>query len=118
MLDLNYIQFLLTTNDRAVERGVLAIYNRQTSDEKVIGITRHTNGRGFNGPDSRVGTYYANWIIKGNRLTGRHLINARIMIMKYSKQLLEVALEKKKAAEKAAAESADKDSPESGSAET
>ena len=113
-LDLNYIQFLLTTNDLAVERGILAIYNRQTADEKVVGITRHTNGRGFNGPDSRTGTYYANWIIKGNRLTGRHLINARIMIMKYSKQLLEVALEKKAAAEKAAA---DKDSTESGSAE-
>lgn len=106
VLDLNYIQFLLTTNDVAVERGLVAIYHRQTNDEKVVGITRHVNGRGFNGPDARLGSYYANWVIKGNKLSGRHLIQARIMVMKYARQLLEVALEKK-AAEKAAKEKAE-----------
>jgi hypothetical protein len=36
---------LLDTNDRAVERAIVAIYERQTADEKQTEHTRHDNSR-------------------------------------------------------------------------
>ena len=41
------IQNLLATNDLAVERAVVAIYDRQTQDEKRDSDTKHDNFRGF-----------------------------------------------------------------------
>lgn len=94
-----YIDWLLIMNDRAVERAVVAIYNRQENDEKVSGTTHHSNGVGFSGADARKGSYYARWVlgeIKGvpMRLTGHHLDNARLMMRKYVRQLSEIAAEK------------------------
>lgn len=89
--DPDYIRWLLTMNDRAVERAIVAIYNRQTEDEKREGDTRHTNGIGFSGADARLGTYYAKWVLKGNSLTGNHLMKARLMAHKYVRQLAEIA---------------------------
>lgn len=84
---------LLGRNDdvgvRAVGAAMVALYNRQTSDEKISGGTRVQNGRGFSSYDAKRGTYYARWVMKGNRLTGRHLDRARKMARKYRKQLAE-----------------------------
>jgi hypothetical protein len=85
------IAALLFTNDRAVERAVVAIYNRQTLDEQRSEDTLHHNGIGFSGAHAKLGTYYAKWIISGRHLTGNHLIKARAMMMKYTAQLLEDA---------------------------
>jgi hypothetical protein len=41
------IRTLLNKNDKAVERGLVAIYNRQTLDEKLDKYTKHRNGVGF-----------------------------------------------------------------------
>lgn len=87
----DYIRWLLTMNDMAVERAIVAIYNRQTSDEKLTDNTRHSNGIGFAYPDARLGSYYARWVISGKHLTGQHLLKARIMSMKYIKQLVDIA---------------------------
>jgi hypothetical protein len=85
------IKSLLDRSDKAVERAVLAIYERQTSDEQVTGETRHHNRRGFASCHAHLGTYYAKWILSGHRLTGGHLERARRMCHCYSKQLLQVA---------------------------
>lgn len=92
--DPNYIKWLLTMNDRAVERAILAIYNRQTYDEQVSSDTKHSNGIGFSGADARLGTYYAKWILSGKNLSGNHLDNARMMSHKYVRQLCEIATAK------------------------
>lgn len=91
-----YIDWLICNNDRAVERAVVAIYKRQEPDEQASGTTNKSNGRGFNKFDGPKGSYYAKWIlgeIKGEpmRLTGRHLDNARVMMRKYVRQLSEIA---------------------------
>jgi len=96
VVDVQYVQYLLSVNDYAVERAILAIFNRQTEDEQNVGMTKHTNGRGFNGTDAHLGSYYAKWLMSNRRLSGRHLMKARLMMMKYAKQLVEVAQEKAK----------------------
>jgi hypothetical protein len=89
--DPNYIKWLLTMNDRAVERAIVAIYNRQTADEKSSQNTTHSNGVGFSGADASLGSYYAKWILSGRNLTGNHLSKARMMSQKYVRQLVEIA---------------------------
>lgn len=85
------IQKLIDTNDRAVERAILRIYDLQTADEKTSGETRDHNKVGFSGAHSRSGSYYATWILRGRNLNGKHLVKARGMIRKYWKQLLVTA---------------------------
>ena len=82
------IKDLLSSNDRAVERAILVIYNNQTLDEKNEVTVSHNNGIGFLPMHARRGTYYANWLNSGRHLNGRHLEIARTMTMKYTRQLL------------------------------
>ncbi len=86
-----YIYDLLSKSDYAVERAMLAIFNRQTMDEQNLGSTIVHNGMGFAAPDARLGSYYARWIISGKRLSGKHLDKARSMSYKYVGQLQKVA---------------------------
>jgi hypothetical protein len=85
------IAALLFTNDIAVERAIVAIYNRQTLDEQSSQETKHSNGVGFSGAHARLGTYLAKWIISGNHLNGKFLVKGRAMMMHYIGQLLEDA---------------------------
>jgi hypothetical protein len=85
------ILLLLRTNDLAVERAIVALYRRQTKDEKAVGGTKHANGRGFNHTHARTGTYCAKWILSGKRLTGKWLQECRQMAIFYHRQLLEIA---------------------------
>lgn len=85
------VEALLTKSNFAVERAILAIYERQTQDEKVTSDTRHRNARGFSAAHVSKGSYYARWILGGRHLTGRHLENARKIAMHYTQQLVDVA---------------------------
>jgi hypothetical protein len=87
----NGIRHLLLTNDRAVERAMVAIYKRQTADEKATDDTKHVNGRGFNCCHAKRGSYFARWVLSGRRLSGWHLETARKMALRYTRQLAEVA---------------------------
>lgn len=82
---------LLQTNNTAVERGILAIYKRQTNDEKITHNTRHHNNVGFSAADARTGTYLANWLLSGKHLNGKFLDKGRSIAIKYRKQLTEIA---------------------------
>jgi hypothetical protein len=79
---------LLRRNDRAVERAMVVLYDRQTSDEKAVSDTRHTNQRGFSCFHAKSGSYYARWCIKGNRLTDE--ANGRVMIKAIEKPKMTV----------------------------
>ncbi len=100
MVDINTIKQVLLANNLAVERAILVLYARQTSDEQRAGSTTHRNGRGFNAFHAEMGTYYARWLQSGRHLTGKHLEKARKMSLQYAAQLLEEA--QAKAAAKAA----------------
>lgn len=81
----------LLKQPRAVERGIVAIFNKQTEDEKTADETKHHNKRGFTGSDARRGSYYAKWILSGRHLTGGHEVKARKMLTKYIGQLTKIA---------------------------
>ena len=85
------IEALINTNDRAVERAMVAIWERQTRDEQATETTRHHNGIGFSGWTARSGTYYAGWIMSGRRLTGKHLDKARRIALHHAGQLTDFA---------------------------
>lgn len=78
-------------NQEWFERAILAIYDRQTSDEKMEQETKHSNNRGFNKPDGYKLAYYAKWIRSGKHLSGWHLNNAKVKMHKYVGQLTRIA---------------------------
>lgn len=85
------IKLLLMSSDRAVERAMCALYRRQTVAEQHAASTTESNGKGFNAFHAERGTYYAKWVLSGRRLTGRHLVAARTMACRYSRQLAELS---------------------------
>lgn len=89
---------LIQNNNKAVERAIVVIYNRQTLDEQSAKETKHSNGIGFSGAHASLGSYYAKWILSGKSLSGGHLEKARKMALRYTAQLLEEILIKATAA--------------------
>ena len=85
------IETLINTNDRAVERAMVAIWERQTADEQETQDTRHHNGRGFAAWSARSGTYFAEWVRSGRHLTGKHLVKARKIALHHAGQLTDFA---------------------------
>ena len=85
----------LNTDNRWLERGILAIYNYQTSNEKHRGTTIEFNGVGFNGCDGQFLSSLALWIKRSNRPEGQKLsvkqaaVASRKM-QKYAGQLVRI----------------------------
>lgn len=83
---------LLETNDKAVARGLIQIYRRQTADEQASHTTRVTNGRGFSAFDAEILTDIAKKSLNyGGTLTRGQTEYVRKKIKKYAGQLLEIA---------------------------
>lgn len=92
---------LLTTNDKAVGRALMALHNRQTASEQIDQSTSNLNGRGFTPADAHMGSSMAVFYSARGYLTEKQLSywrkpNAKGVprICKYAGQLLEVAKEK------------------------
>jgi hypothetical protein len=85
------IQELIDTNDRAVARGILAIYEYQTASEQSFGSTTDANGVGFSGVDAELLSSFAERLKRGLQLTEKQLPFARKKIRKYWNQLRIVA---------------------------
>lgn len=81
------VRALLLSNNRAVERAMIALYHCQTLDEQHTSSTKESNGRGFNAFHAELGSYYARWCISGRRLTGYHIGKARDIALHYVGQL-------------------------------
>lgn len=110
------IDALLISSDAAVERGIIVLFHRQTSDEQSDASTNHQNNRGFASCDARAGTRFARFLLGMNdrnqvrypkkRLTHpistrifnrytqgaeRPIDRARRIVLKHSRQLVEEA---------------------------
>jgi hypothetical protein len=103
ILTVEQIKEKLTMDQRVLERALVAIYEKQTADEKSSGYTQHDNGIGFSGCDSKNGTYMAQYILTGierygkkygENLSGKFLDKAKKFMPKYAKQLYKIQLEK------------------------
>jgi len=85
------VRQMLETNQTWLERGVLAIYARQTWDEQEAHSTHLNNGVGFNAADASYLSYIATWLLSGKKLSGSHLENTRRRMLKYAGQLARIA---------------------------
>lgn len=110
------INEMLRTNDKAVERAIVRLFELQNADEQRFATTNVHNGRGFASCDARAGTRFARWILgmddnnrkkfpakslnhpraqrvfrnycrRGEGVIGR----ARRIALKHSKQLVDIA---------------------------
>lgn len=90
------VQNMIAKYPLAVENALLALYARQTDDEKSNRDTHWANGRGFNQKDADFLSSLAIHINKnqrkpGDRLTAAQRSWARKLLPKYWRQLIEVA---------------------------
>lgn len=91
------IEHLLQTNDKAVERALIVLFDRQTTDEKRQHTTKHHNNRGFCSYDAEYLTKLAEQIRAGRHLSQNQLNLLRkrgkrgtsSRIGKYHRQLME-----------------------------
>ena len=91
----------LQANDWWVARATRAIFEKgQTSDEQSAESTRYQNGVGFNGADAQIMSSFAKQVIDWYStdrprfpfpLSPKQLGMARTRIVKYSRQLAELA---------------------------
>jgi hypothetical protein len=102
ILTVEQIREVLIKDQALLEQAVVAIYEKQTADEQNSGETKHDNGIGFAGCDSRSGSYMAKYILTqisygrpwGQILSGKFLEKAMKFMPKYSKQLYKIQLMK------------------------
>lgn len=94
-----FIKEKLATDQRWLERGVLAIYKYQTAQEQNREETIEDNGVGFNGVDGQILSSFAKWIARsnyaeGSKLTMKQAAVARKKMQKYAGQLLRIIQDK------------------------
>ena len=114
-ITLEGIKTLVKNSQAALERAIIAIENRQTSDKRAAGATKHVNGRGWSAWDAVYMGEMFEWIMVGTTprgayyttrkgvkksgygkaigttLMGAQVAKCREIIEKYAGQLLEVA---------------------------
>jgi len=81
------IQELIVTNDAAVKKALLVIFNNQTADERSAEATHDRNNIGFTGVDAKIMTSFAKQLIGRGFLSSKQLAIARRKLPKYWRQL-------------------------------
>lgn len=89
----SYLKELIKTNDRAVIRGVIQIYNRQTFDEQVEQESNVVNGIGFNKNDAPFMSTVAIAFISGKEVDKKTFEIARNKLTHYWRQLMQISKE-------------------------
>jgi len=81
----------IISDQRWLERAILAVYNFQTREEKDREATVEDNGVGFNAFDAPYLSSLAEWLTDGRRLTDKQAAVARPIMLKYTWQLAKIA---------------------------
>ena len=85
------IKTLLETNDIAVLRGWIRIYELQTEDEKLSENTYYNNGVGFSGWDGKILCSMMENFKKWETLSPKQFSVIKKAMLKYSGQLTKIA---------------------------
>lgn len=88
-----YYKEMLSEFDGWAIRGLLAVYDKQTADEKQTETTRHSNGVGFRGSDAEFLSSLANRYITRGSLTEKQLATLKKVMPVYAKQLVWISIE-------------------------
>jgi hypothetical protein len=89
----------LRANDRWLIRGLLAIYNHQTSDEQTSQATSYRNNIGFGAIDAEILSSFAQQYSRSGILTAKQIELTRSKMIKYAGQLYAIANRNNTAAE-------------------
>lgn len=81
----------IATDDKWLIRGLLAIHNRQTEDEKHSETTKESNGVGFSAFDATILTDLVNQLKRTGYLSRRQIELVRKKMKKYAGQLARIA---------------------------
>lgn len=81
----------ITKDDKWMERGLVAIFNKQTADEQSSEATKHYNNIGFNKVDSKFMSSVAKFFIVNGYLSPKQKVVVRKKLLKYSSQLSRIA---------------------------
>jgi hypothetical protein len=84
---------LVRSNPSAVQRGILALYERQGEDERAFGIAKQRNRAGFSQGTAPVGTKLARALLAGRRLSDDQLAAAQSIVEFHAGQLARIANE-------------------------
>lgn len=91
-----YLKNLLKTNDKALLRSIIIIYENQTLEEKLKGTSLDENSKGFNRWDAEEMSNIAKKIKAKKKLKQHEMIHSRLVMPKYWKQLMVVSKQKLK----------------------
>lgn len=89
-----YLKNLLRTDDKALIKSIVTIYDNQTSEEKIYGESKEYNGIGFNRYDSEKMSKIAAKIKHEKKISPTDLEYARHAMPKYWKQLMVISKKK------------------------
>lgn len=84
----------LKSNNQAVLKAIIVLYNRQTDLEKEFKESNVVNGIGFNCKDSWFLSNLARQLIQFKKISKDDFWRARWRILKYSQQLADIANKK------------------------
>lgn len=93
-----YLKDLVATNDKALKRAIVLIYNNQTEEEKNKEESLEDNLSGFSKIDAKEMGEIARKILSGREMTDGEISKSRNKMKKYWRQLMLVS--KKQAKEK------------------
>lgn len=87
---IDFIRQMMVKDRRWLERGILAIYRKQTEYEKRVKRSYECNEVGFNAADAPLLSYLARWLLSGKSLSGKWKRLAWQRMPKYAGQLVKV----------------------------
>lgn len=85
---LKTLQQKLSTDVRWAQRGLLAIYRNQTTDEQHAANVTHDNGMGFRCMDAIILTSFANQLQTRGSLSPKQMNIVFKLMPKYARQLM------------------------------
>ena len=97
----SYLKNLIKTNDKALYKSIILIYEMQTDEERYIGESKEENNVGFSKVDAYEMGVIAKKIKQGNELTSGEIAKSRNKMQKYWKQLMIISKRQMKEAEDA-----------------
>lgn len=86
-----YLKELVKTNDKALLRAIVLVYENQTYEERTKDECIENNGTGFNKVDAAEMSKIARKIQEGEELTEGELAKSRNKMQKYWKQLMVIS---------------------------
>lgn len=78
----------IESNERALKRAIMIVFDNQTVEERMYGKSNKENGKGFNRVDAEIMSKIALKIQRGQELNFNDIIIARRKMPKYWKQIM------------------------------